>query len=204
MTEQMYHLASLDEFEYLIKYNSETILKESFQPTIGKIKQENININFLKKHLFYDIDFFLKNIQYNTSDIKTVNNKVYIMINLKKICEYFKNTFHCDKWISSDYLNFKEKHKQFNFPIINIDINYNTDFKEIIVKSIHYSIYKLLNKETNLNNNSDENYIFVKYDKLYELYINSTDDCIDFSNNCETDCIKIKFNNEFENIFLLF
>lgn len=204
ITEKMYYLTSLDTFEYLIKYNSEFFLKKSFQPAIGTIQQENININFLKKHLFYDIDFFLKNIRSNTSDIKIVDDKAYILINLKKISEYFKNICQCNKWISSDYLNFKEKHKELNYPIINIDINYNTDFKEIIVKSIHNSIYKLLNvKEPILNNNSNNNYIFAKYEKLYEFYINSTDECVELSKNCETDCIK-KFNNEFENIFLLF
>jgi hypothetical protein len=199
----MYYLTSLDVLEYLIKKNSEKFLLEKYLPDFGENTEKNININFLKKHLFYDIEFLLKGIINNTSKninlyIKIIENKVYMIIDLKIVYEYFKNIFQCDNWISLDYLNFKKEYKYINYPILKIDIEFNTDFKDIITKALHVSICKLLNIDNSFTiNNSKEQYIFINYEKLYEIYTNEND----FIKSNENE---IKFNNEFKNIFLLF
>ena len=207
----MYYLTTIDVLEYLTKRNAENILFESF-----KNKQKDININFLKKHLFYDIEFLCKNIQSNihsslgAQNIKMINDKVYISIDLKKIYECFQNIFNCEKWISIDYLNYKENYHNLNYPVLNIDLNecFKTDFKDIICKSLQSSIYEILNEKMEnkdfsslVENNNQLNcfckmnklYIFVKYDKLHKYWSDE-----DSKDN------KINFNDKFKNIFLLF
>ena len=57
--DKMYYLTSFDVLEYLLKQNSEKILLENCVKQNSSLNtqlfENNININFLKKHLFYDL-----------------------------------------------------------------------------------------------------------------------------------------------------
>ncbi len=213
----MYYLTTIDVLEYLVKRNSENILLNdcNFKQTIAK---KEVNLNFLKKHLFYDIEYFFKNNRKdclnvksefsieNIQNIKIIDEKIYIEFDLKKTYEYFKTIFQCNNWISIDYLDFNKNYQYLNYPVLNLDTNckaYTTDFIDIITKALKISISEILkNGKTSLNitdkiktneTRSLENYVFVEYKDLYKLYTND-----------DIGIMKEKFQNEFKNIFLLF
>lgn len=229
----MYYLTKIDVLEYLVKRNSENILLNDYnlKQTIAK---KEVNLNFLKKHLFYDIKYFFKNNRKdclnvnsefsieNIQNIKIIDEKIYIEFDLKKIYEYFKSIFQCNNWISIDYLNFSQNYQYLNYPILNLDIVCNsiTDFKDIIIKALHISISDILkNNETTLKI-SDKSKIstrnFSFEDTSNELnQINKTyslgnyvfveyKDLYKFYTNDDIGIVKEKFHNEFKNIFLLF
>jgi hypothetical protein len=213
----MYYLTTIDVLEHLVKRNSENILLNdcNFKQTIAK---KEVNLNFLKKHLFYDIEYFFKNNRKdclnvksefsieNIKNIKIIDEKIYIEFDLKKTYEYFKTIFQCNNWISIDYLDFNKNYQYLNYPVLNLDTNckaYTTDFIDIITKALKISISEILkNGKTSLNitdkiktneTRSLENYVFVEYKDLYKLYTND-----------DIGIMKEKFYNEFKNIFLLF
>lgn len=217
---KMYYLTTIDVLEYLVKRNSENILLNDCN--FKQIGKKQVNLNFLKKHLFYDIEYFFKknrkdcpNVKSeflieNVQNIKIIDDKIYILFDLKKTYEYFKTIFQCNNWISIDYLNFNENYQYLNYPILKLDINCNanTDFKDIITKALKISISEILKKgETSLNiidkskineTSSFENYVFVEYKDLHKLYTNSD------NLNDDIGIMKEKFHKEFKNIFLLF
>ena len=228
----MYYLTTIDVLEYLVKRNSEIILLNdcNFNQTIGK---KDVNLNFLKKHLFYDIEYFFKKKNFNKNDkvhqendtfpnlkcefsieniqnIKIIDENIYIELDLKKIYEYFSNIFQCNNWISVDYLKFNENYQYLNYPILNLDTNckaYNTDFKDIIIKALYISITDILkNGEINLNiidKKTNENISFENY-----VFVEYKDLYKLYTNpnnlNNDDGTMKDKFHNEFKNIFLLF
>lgn len=235
---RLYYLTSVDVLEYLVKRNSENILLNggSFSNSKNHCfeyisnSRNDVNLNFLKKHLFYDIEYFFNKLRPSNlinnsedkqssknvnSNIKIINEKIYIVINLKKIYEYFQSIFKCKNWISIDYLNFKENYQYLDYPIMNIDIGFKTDFKDIINSALCSSIYEILNINESVDLShiqSEKQYIFIKYEKLCDFYINSK---IFQSNsvnsigtllrkNEDIENMKSEFNNEFKNIFLLF
>ena len=229
---KLYYLTSVDVLEYLVKRNSENILVNSKNNCAEYISnsRNDINLNFLKKHLFYDIEYFFNGLRSsklinNSTDkqssknvnlnMKIINEKIYIVIDLKKIYEYFQSIFKCNNWISIDYLNFKENYQYLDYPIMNIDIGFKTDFKDVINNALRASIYEILdiNESIDLTHiQSEEQYVFIKYEKLCDFYINSKIFQSKSVNSIGTllrknediEHMRSEFNNEFKNIFLLF